>query len=218
MNLIWGILENHRGTINQTGSLTYFFAVLEKTRLGGEHPDYHTLLAALTQILHGLILNAWRTECEYPSLDDFAKANPSAENILSIARIILLKYTVPELHLSATNPKVPLHDLNMDGNSTSECTVDLEISHRDDCDDIASESEEVPASTDVAHDNIILLTRDLLYMVELVDAMSAGDFGRIEDILPTLACMFRGAGSNNYSTEILHLIFSIKEVWTPRFA
>ena len=221
MNLIWGILEIHRGTINQTGSLTHFFAVLEKTRLGGEHPDYHTLLAALTQILHGLILNAWRIECGYPSLDDFAKANPSAKDILSLAQKIMVKYTVPELCLSATNPKVPLQDLNMDGNST----VNLEISHPDDDGDdidIASESvEEVPVSslpTDVAHDNITLLTRDLLYVIELVDAMSTGDFGRIEDILPTLTCMFRGAGSNNYSTEILHFLFSIKEVWTPGFA
>lgn len=71
MNPIWGILENHRGTINQTGSLTHLFAVLEKTRLGGEHPDYHTLLAALTQILHGLILNAWRTECGLVATLDF---------------------------------------------------------------------------------------------------------------------------------------------------
>ncbi|KAF8150859.1 hypothetical protein B0H34DRAFT_776371, partial [Crassisporium funariophilum] len=47
---------------------------------------------------------------------------------------------------------------------------------------------------------------------------ASGDFGRIEDILPDIACIFRGAGLNNYSTEILHLIFNIKEVWTPEFA
>ena len=54
-------------------------------------------------------------------------------------------------------------------------------------------------------------------MVELVHAVSDGDFGRIEDILPDLACIFHGAGSNNYVTEILHLLFNIKEVWTPEF-
>ncbi|KAH8976415.1 hypothetical protein EDB92DRAFT_1811901 [Lactarius akahatsu] len=74
---------------------------------------------------------------------------------------------------------------------------------------------EVP---DTVHNNIVLLTRDLLYVVELVDATASGDFGRIEDVLPTIACMFRGAGSNNYSTEILHLLFNLKEVWTPEFA
>jgi hypothetical protein len=26
-----------------------------------------------------------------------------------------------------------------------------------------------------------------------------------------------GAGSNNYSMEILHLIFNFKKVWTPEF-
>ncbi|KAH9169150.1 hypothetical protein EDB89DRAFT_1854832, partial [Lactarius sanguifluus] len=71
---------------------------------------------------------------------------------------------------------------------------------------------------DIVHNNIVLLTRDLLYMTELIDAIATGDFGRVEDILPTLVCMFRGSGSNNYLMEILHLIFNIKEVWTPAFA
>jgi hypothetical protein len=31
MNLMWGLLETHRGTMQQVGSLSYFFAILEKT-------------------------------------------------------------------------------------------------------------------------------------------------------------------------------------------
>ncbi|KAH9169151.1 hypothetical protein EDB89DRAFT_1854773, partial [Lactarius sanguifluus] len=77
MNLLWCVLETHRGTVKQMGSLTQLFAILEKTRLGGEHPDYHTLLSALTQILHGLVLNAWQIECDYSSLAVFAKAGPT---------------------------------------------------------------------------------------------------------------------------------------------
>lgn len=64
----------------------------------------------------------------------------------------------------------------------------------------------------------MLLTRDLLYVIELTGAIASGDFGRIKAILPDIACIFQGAGSNNYSTEILHLIFNIKEVWTLEFA
>ncbi|KAH9977435.1 hypothetical protein BJV77DRAFT_956754 [Russula vinacea] len=56
MNLIWALLHTHCGSFHQTGSLTYFFALMEKTRLGADHPDYHTLLAALTQVLEGIIL------------------------------------------------------------------------------------------------------------------------------------------------------------------
>jgi hypothetical protein len=59
MNLIWVVLKVHQGTIAQIGSLKYYFALLEKTCLTNEKPDYHTLLSALTQILHGLILQAW---------------------------------------------------------------------------------------------------------------------------------------------------------------
>ena len=61
------------------------------------------------------------------------------------------------------------------------------------------------------------MTQDLLYVLELVNAIPAGNFGRIEDILSDLASIFHGAGSNNYSTEILHLIFNLKEVWSPEF-
>jgi hypothetical protein len=101
MNLLWCVLETHQGTLNQTGSLTHFFAVLEKTRLGGKHPDYHTLLAALTQILHSLILNTWLTECNYPSLCDYAKANPMPNDLLLHAHMIIQKYASPVLCFSA---------------------------------------------------------------------------------------------------------------------
>ncbi|KAF8233490.1 hypothetical protein L208DRAFT_1266454, partial [Tricholoma matsutake] len=54
-------------------------------------------------------------------------------------------------------------------------------------------------------------------VIKLVQAVKAGDIGHVEDILPDLACMFHGVGSNNYSTKILHLLFNLKEVWTPKF-
>ncbi|KAI9449898.1 hypothetical protein BJY52DRAFT_1192215 [Lactarius psammicola] len=193
MNLLWCILETHQGTLDQVGSLTHLFAVIEKTRLGGEHPDYHTLLSALTQILHGLILNAWHNECDCSSLDDFANAGPTPGDLLDCALQIVEKYTSPEPFLEQLNSKVPPKDL-------------------------VSGVESTKPTIDIVHHNTVLLTRDLLCVTELVGAIAAGDFGRIEDILPTLACMFRGSGSNNYSMEILHLIFNIKEVWTPAFA
>ncbi|KAF8273932.1 hypothetical protein EI94DRAFT_1794963 [Lactarius quietus] len=180
MNLIWCILETHRGTLKQVGSLTHLFAILKKTRLGGEHLDYHTLLSALMQILHGLILNAWLTECDYLLLSDFATAEPMPQDLLDCAHCIFETYAVPgpSTLFRPTNLKVPPKDLDSgDG---------LPI-----------------LPTDVVCNNVTLLTHDLLYVSELVDAMSTGDFG---------------SGSNNYLMEILHLIFNIKEVWTPVLA
>ena len=58
MNLIWALLHVHQGSLHQTGSLTYFFTLMEKVHLGADHPDYHTLLAALSQVLEGIILGA----------------------------------------------------------------------------------------------------------------------------------------------------------------
>ncbi|KAG1873854.1 hypothetical protein F4604DRAFT_1515962, partial [Suillus subluteus] len=71
---------------------------------------------------------------------------------------------------------------------------------------------------DTAQHNLQLLTRDLLYVLELTSATSAGDWGWIEDILRDLAMIFHGAGSNNYCSEILHFLFNLKKIWTPEFA
>ena len=60
--------------------------------------------------------------------------------------------------------------------------------------------------------------RDLLYVAELVWAISDGDWGRVEDIIGPLAMIFRGAGSNNYSTELLHFLHNLKLVWGDDFA
>ena len=95
MNLIWALLNVHRGTIFEHGSLAYYFNILEKVRLASEKPDFHTLLTALRQILEGLIFNAWRQECGQLSLSDFAKANPKPEDIISIAQRIIKKYATP---------------------------------------------------------------------------------------------------------------------------
>ncbi|KAF8151360.1 hypothetical protein B0H34DRAFT_822387 [Crassisporium funariophilum] len=179
MNLIWALLHTHCGTAAEHGSLTHYFEILEKAQLGNDRPDYHTLLAALTQILDGLILNAWRSECGFESLDAFAASKPTPADILRIAEVINNKYACPSISTAPTEATSP--------------------------------------HVDVVHANTILLTRNLLYVVELISAISAGDFGRIEDILPQIACIFRGAGSNNYSMEVLHLLFNIKHVWTPEF-
>ena len=193
MNLLWSVLETHRGSVGRIGSLAFFFAVLEKARLGGEHPDYHTLLSAMKQILHGLILNAWQMECGHPSLCGYSEANPSPEDLLQLAQRIIKKYAMPQPQTAHMDTKNPLRDLET---GTAMPTQ----------------------ASDAVHNNTTLLTHDLLYVMELVDATASGDFGHIEDVLPTIACMFRGSGSNNYSMEILHFLFNLKEVWTPAFA
>jgi hypothetical protein len=190
MNLIWALLHVHRGSLQQTGSLTYFFALTEKARLGADHPDYHTLLAALTQILEGIILGAWLDELG--DLADFAKTNPSAQDLLLRAQNILNRSTCPlETWRKGSKAKDPT---------------------------IAPHPGAPDPLDDIAHQNTLLLTRDLLYMIELTSAISDGDFGRVEDLLPVLAKIFRGGGSNNYCMEILHFLANLKYIWTPKFA
>jgi hypothetical protein len=221
MNLIWAMLHVHRGTVNQLGSLSYFFALMEKTRLGGEHPDYHTLLTAMMQTLDGLILAAWRKECGHLTLADFAASKPTPEQLLSISKAILLKYSTP-----MNEPEMP------DKSSVSGDGGDEEDEGSEDDDDDDGEVSEDDVSMlgdadeadelldpyeDIAHRNTCILTRDLLYVAELTRAISDGDWGRVEDIISNLAMMFRGAGSNNYCSEILHFIFNLKKVWGEDF-
>ena len=177
LNMVWALLHVHRGHLSRDGSLSHWFAILEKTRLGSAHPDYHSLLTAMMQILDGLLLDAWRIECGYSSLNAFATKNPTPNQLLSVADKILANHATP-----------------------------LERTHKEDinCSDPVM---------DKAHQNTRLLVHDLLYVAEVTRAISAGDWGRVEDILPQLAMIFRGAGSKNYCTEILHFIHNLKKVW-----
>ena len=223
LNLVWALLHVHRGSLAEPGSLTYLFALLEKTRLGGEHPDYHTLLAALTQILDGLILNAWRMECKCKTLFEFAATRPSAEDLLNMAGTIIQHYATPMQKGDKTTAE--------DSDSGDEADSDIPLMAPQPELTNTSRTRRKPAvppivvidavpdpDQDRVHQNTQLLTRDLLVLAELIRAISDGDIGRVEDFLPQLAMMFRGAGSNNYCTEILHFILNLKYVWTPEFA
>jgi len=95
MNLIWALLHLHCGSISEPGSLSHFFAILDRSWLGCEHPDYHTLHTTLMQILQGIVLNAWRVKCGYPSLAAFAASKPTPEQLCDIADQILSNHATP---------------------------------------------------------------------------------------------------------------------------
>jgi hypothetical protein len=87
------------------------------------------------------------------------------------------------------------------------------------CESALKAASGIPGETeDTALRNTILLNRDLLLFYELSLSISSGDFGRVELMLGTLTMMFAGAGCKNYTTEFLHFIQNMKNVWTPEFA
>ncbi|KAL0062392.1 hypothetical protein AAF712_010738 [Marasmius tenuissimus] len=226
MNLIWALLNHHRGSIHNLGSLSYFFALLDKKRLGNEKPDYHTLLVSLTQILHGYILNEWRRRCGHCSLADFAAARPSMHMVKRIATDIVLSVSKPSVLSSSalldavkTSRKPKNNDKTIDtepdtGAGGNGPTTDIDP----DSFELHQESVTPTDQQDPSYDNLRLLIRDLFYVRELVEAVSSGDFGRVEDILPDVAAIFKAAGSNNYCMEIMHFLYNVKKVWTPEFA
>ena len=231
MNLIWALLKMHQGAISQLGSLKYFFALLEKTCLSNDKLDYHTLLAALMQILNGIIIAAWQKECGYPSLKVFAASNPTPVTLLEIAQQIIVKYVnaMEELpkpkkkKMAKLNAKPDGKENRSDGedvHSGEESNDDIqpETSPLPDVSNVGPAGTSTNSHDDLAHCNIRILVQDLLVVAELIQATEQGDWGRIEDILGQLTMMFRGAGSNNYSTELLHFIHNLTLVWGEDFA
>ncbi|KAK0229926.1 hypothetical protein EDD85DRAFT_957056 [Armillaria nabsnona] len=175
-----------------------------------EKPDHHTLTITLAQICHGLLLDAWHVKCRKPSLAVFAQSNPTPADLLKIVREILLDYTCP--------PDVLLKESGPPGNNNNEGSIPSDLDDSDDDTAPQQTTTNIPQdNSDPVHQNVQCLLHDLLYFEELTQAISSGDFDCLKDILPDLTALFHGSSSNNYSTEILHLSYNLKKVWTPEF-
>lgn len=66
---------------------------------------------------------------------------------------------------------------------------------------------------DMVFENAILFFRDALISREMVDAVHAGDSGRVVLVLKTWTLSFRGSGRTKYAYEMLHLIHNVEKVW-----
>ena len=97
MNLIWAVLSIHRGSFETVGSLAYFFNILDLRRLGSARPAYYPLLAALSWILDGLLLDCWARECDCDSLNNFKPMTHDPEHLREMAQRILHRYLSPTL-------------------------------------------------------------------------------------------------------------------------
>ncbi|KAK7450624.1 hypothetical protein VKT23_012934 [Stygiomarasmius scandens] len=197
MNLVWAIQAKHYGNAKVPGSLAFFFHIMQKKRLAGDKPDYRALSTALFQILDAILISAWRKECG--DLDLLASENPTAQKLKSVANQILSKYITP---LSAPRERESIHPKKASSKSNP-----MPV-HPPPSEMVTPHDP----TNDPAHQNLRLLARDLLVLTELIDAIPTGDFGRIENLLPDLAAIFRGAGSVKYATEIMHLLHNFNSI------
>ena len=95
MNLIWVVLNVHRGTFETIGSLAYFFNILDLRHLGSTRPAYYPLLAAFNWILDGLLLDCWAKECGCDSLMEFKPMAQEPGCLRELAQWILRQYSSP---------------------------------------------------------------------------------------------------------------------------
>ncbi|KAL0568130.1 hypothetical protein V5O48_013859 [Marasmius crinis-equi] len=205
-------------------------------RLAGEKPDYHAMGMAYQQILDGLILNAWRLIAlsrGFKSIQDFIRSCPSPQTLYDCADGILKDFATPLPDIKEKPPTKPrkskskltgiiaeLFGISPDSTSLPELsssTSDMAV------------PPPPPSSPSPGEHNFEPMTSASATPAppapppnpldpEADEATSAGDVSRIEDILPDLAMIFRGCGSNKYAMEILYYLNNLFQVWTPEFA
>ncbi|KAI0350254.1 hypothetical protein OH77DRAFT_1573825 [Trametes cingulata] len=77
-----------------------------------------------------------------------------------------------------------------------------------------TELEQLPVDEqDEVKRQMVMFSTDLLPYFDLREAMKIGDVGRMEDLLPTMLFRFAGGGNHKYATEILELIWKLREEW-----
>ena len=72
-----------------------------------------------------------------------------------------------------------------------------------------------PAKRDEQLRQLVMWNRDILQYIILDHAISDGDVGLMEDMLPHLFLRFQGGGNGNYSQEVLELLQGLHREWDP---
>ncbi|KDR68635.1 hypothetical protein GALMADRAFT_256920 [Galerina marginata CBS 339.88] len=176
---------------DSTDGLAQLFKTIDKPHLALAKPqDHGDAVIALETIVEGLLLNSWQTNCGFDSLVEYAASEPEPEEILALAKKIVIKHTKrlvpkqPERFPDDTLYSAELSDEESDG---------------------------------MVYKNHRLLFRDVIYIVLLKRAISDGDFGRIEDFLGVIALTLLAGDLEDTCFEIMHLLYDLKNVWSEKF-
>lgn len=96
MNLLWHLRLVHIGCPDAIGSLSYWIKFLGTKRVSCERPDFYTLQSFFYDVLFGNILSCWAKKTGFEDLNEYAKTNPSFEDLKSIAQDIYFEYASDE--------------------------------------------------------------------------------------------------------------------------
>lgn len=104
LNQGWLLKHLHGWTTNDVGSLPYYRSLLGISRISNPRPDYFTLKAFYSDILTGNILHAWELKTGFTDLEDYAKTNPSADELKKTAADILTEFASERGLAKCTGP------------------------------------------------------------------------------------------------------------------
>lgn len=181
-----------QGTVaSGRSALANLLGVINKAHLlDGKPKDFHALVSALETLTTASFLDCWRHLCGCPSIEAFAESNPTVEDILSIAREIVIE------KVNRIVPKDP--------------------SFEDD-DKYTSPQEESYKSDQVFWNHRILLA-SLIRVVILRHAICDADVGRVEDMMGSVMICFLGMKKDTMAKEVMHFIHGVKHLWPEPFA
>ncbi|KAJ3512948.1 hypothetical protein NMY22_g15183 [Coprinellus aureogranulatus] len=214
INFSLALLQLHRGALDETGSFTYLFRILGKTRL---KPDYHTPSTAMYQIFDGNIYSIWERLCTGRKVNntfaspsdladgataeanpgetapppiltpnDYAATAPTSEELLAKVTEILKDYATP---LPPT-PLDELRNVKVDIGDDGETIRTTGAAKRKYLPMAMFQHARPDPAEDVANQNLRITLRDLLVFTELMSAIAAGDIGAPFRWAATLLLLF----------------------------
>ncbi|KZP24134.1 hypothetical protein FIBSPDRAFT_430859 [Athelia psychrophila] len=185
-------LDAHKGNDDQSGSFATTFNVLDKAHLlAGKPKDFYNLLSTMETIIMAGFLDMWRINCGFPSTDAFADSHPTAQDILDIARTIIVEH--------------------------AERIVPRDSSFEDD-EQYSGRYSDAELEGDTVFANARIQLAALLRIFILKYAIQDADVGRIEDILGSVCICLLGAGNDSASEEIFRFLQGVKHIWPEPFA
>ncbi|KAF9977406.1 hypothetical protein BGZ65_007410 [Modicella reniformis] len=84
-------------------------------------------------------------------------------------------------------------------------------------DDLIQDFTDNTNTCNYASVNAALFIRDMTVYLELDEAISCGDVGRIEEVLVMINVMFQAGGMKNYANELMRVVYGLRHKWSPQW-
>lgn len=171
--------------------------------------SYHDLDEAILHMADAHALACWLDRAGFRDLDEFKTWQPEPQMLRALAEEIVCEFAsctaldMGSIDAAARETKKKGTEAQKDGTPTKEPKSRLKV----------TEENQLQV-----FENTVRQLRDSLTYYELRMAIKAGDVGRMEDLLPSLAVFFKGSGNHKYAIQMLETLQLMKYEYPPEYA